>query len=401
MSTTAHDNRTVAPSWVRVVAEREIRTRIRDKSFLAATGVTLAIIIGLLVFSAILGSQSDEYDVAVGPGVADTTTELAQEVLVASGSEDAVVTSSSHDSPEAVEQAVREGDADAGVVLADGTHTLVGDDEIDGALRSALTAAIGETVLQANAAEADVDLDALRAGTAPEVRLLDPNADESDARSGVAFAFVIVFFITALSFGMTIAQSVVQEKESRVVEILAAAVPIRSLLWGKILGNTVLALGQVLLLSIVGVAGLLLTGQRDLVQGVGWSLVAYLGFFVLGFLTLACLWSVAGAIAGRQEDLQSTTLPGQMILMVPYFIAVLGGEQVRTIFSMLPIVSTMIMPGRLAEGSVPWWQVGVAVAVTLVAAAVFVRVGTRLYERTLLRTGSKLSYRQAMTVSDA
>jgi ABC-2 type transport system permease protein len=61
----------------------------------------------------------------------------------------------------------------------------------------------------------------------------------------------------------------------------------------------------------------------------------------------------------------------------------------------------MIMPGRLAEGSVPWWQIVVAVAVTLVAAFVFVRVGTRLYERTLLRTGGKLSYRQALTVSDA
>jgi ABC-2 type transport system permease protein len=178
-------------------------------------------------------------------------------------------------------------------------------------------------------------------------------------------------------------------------------VPIRSLLWGKILGNTVLALGQVLLIGAVGVVGLLVTGQRDLLAGVGWSMLAYVGFFVLGFLTLACLWSVAGAIAGRQEDLQSTTLPGQLILMVPYLITALGGDDVRTVFSMLPIVSTMIMPGRLAEGTVPWWQLGVAVAATLVAALVFVRVGTRLYERTLLRTGGKLTYRQALTASDA
>jgi ABC-2 type transport system permease protein len=390
-----------APSWVRVVAEREVRTRIRDKSFLAATGVTLAIIVGLLVASAILGSRSDDYDVAIGPDVSETTTSLAGRLLVANGSSDAGVTTRPFGSDREVEQAVRDGDADAGVLLDENGYTIVGDDSIDDTLHAALAGAVGETVVQENAAAEDVDLDSLRAGAAPQVRLLDPNADQSDARSGVAFAFVIVFFITALSFGMTIAQSVVQEKESRVVEILAAAVPIRSLLWGKILGNTVLALGQVLLLGAVGVAGLLVTGQRDLLQGVGWSLVAYVGFFVLGFLTLACLWSVAGAIAGRQEDLQSTTLPGQMILMVPYFIAVLGGEQVRTVFSMLPIVSTMIMPGRLAEGSVPWWQIGVAVAVTAVAAVAFVRVGTRLYERTLLRTGGKLSYRQALTVSDA
>ena len=391
---------TVSPSWVKVVAEREIRTRIRDKSFLAATAVTLAIIIGLLVAGVLLGDSADEYDVALGPDVSETTTTVAGQVLAANGAKDAEVTARQLDSDRAVEQAVRDGDVDAGILRADDGYTIVGDDAIDDSLQAALTAAVSETVVQENAAADDVDLDSLRAGAAPEVRLLDPNADESDARSGIAFAFVIVFLITALSFGMTIAQSVVQEKESRVVEILAAAVPIRSLLWGKILGNTVLALGQVLLLGTVGVVGLLVTGERELVQGVGWSLLAYVGFFVLGFLTLACLWSVAGSIAGRQEDLQSTTLPGQMILMVPYFIAVLGGDQVRTVFSMLPIVSTMVMPGRLAEGSVPWWQIVVAVAVTAVAAVVFVRVGTRLYERTLLRTGGKLSYRQALTVSD-
>jgi ABC-2 type transport system permease protein len=401
MSRTNGTSSTVAPAWVRVVGEREIRTRIRDKSFLAATAVTLAIIIGLLVAGVLLGNDADEYDVAIGPGVSDPTITFAGQLLTDIGSPDASVASSPLDSNGAVEQAVRDGDADAGVLHEEDGYTIVGDDSIDVELQAALTGAISETVVQKNAAAAQVDLEALREGAAPEVRLLDPNADESDARSGIAFAFVIIFLITALSFGMTIAQSVVQEKESRVVEILAAAVPIRSLLWGKILGNTVLALGQVLLLCTVGVVGLLLTGERDLVQGVGWSLLAYVGFFVLGFLTLACLWSVAGSIAGRQEDLQSTTLPGQMLLMVPYFIAVLGGDHVRTIFSMLPIVSTMVMPGRLAEGSVPWWQVGVAVAATVVAAIVFVRVGTRLYERTLLRTGGKLSYRQALTVSDA
>ncbi len=88
-----------------------------------------------------------------------------------------------------------------------------------------------------------------------------------------------------------------------------------------------------------------------------------------------------------------------MILMVPYFIAVLGGDQIRTVFSMLPIVSTMIMPGRMAEGSVPWWQVAVAIALTVAAAAVFVRVGSRMFEQTLLRTGTKLGYREAFRLS--
>ncbi len=121
-----------------------------------------------------------------------------------------------------------------------------------------------------------------------------------------------------------------------------------------------------------------------------------MALFVLGFVSLASLWSVAGSLAGRQQDLQSTTLPGQLILFVPYFVSILGSDEVKTVFSMLPIVSTMTMPARMAEGSVPWWQVAVAILTTVAAAVVFIRIGARVYERTLLRTSGKVGYREAL-----
>lgn len=383
------------PAW-RLVAEREVRAKVRDKAFLASTGVMLLIIVAVLVFTALTGSKADRYDVVTGPGVDAGLADLAEEVLTSTTSPGASIDIDEGEDAAAVDAAVTAGDADAGLLREDDDFVLVGDDGIDPALQAALTAAIGEWVLQGNAEADGVDLGALREGTTPELRLLDPNADEADARGGVAFTFVVIFLITAMTFGMTIASSVVQEKESRVVEILAAAIPVRATLWGKIVGNTLLAVAQIVLIALVGVVGLALTDQGDLLRGVGWSIVWYVGFFLLGFLTLASLWSVAGSIAGRQEDLQSTTLPGQMILLVPYFVALMGGDQVRTVMSMLPVVSTMVMPGRLAEGAVPWWQIAVAVTVTLLAAVVFVRLGARLYERTLLRTGTRLSYREAL-----
>ena len=382
------------PPW-RLVAEREVRTKVKDKPFLASTGAMLLIIVAVVVFTAVTGSRADRYDVTVGPGVDAGLVELAERVLTSTTSPGASIEADEADDAAGVDAAVTGGDADAGILL-DGDYVLVGDDRIDPALQAALTAAVGEWVLQNNAEVDSVDLRALREGTAPELRLLDPNADEADARSGVAFMFVVVFLVTAMTFGMTIASSVVQEKESRVVEILAAAIPVRATLWGKIVGNTALAVAQIVLIAAVGVAGMLLTDQTDLLRGVGWSIAWYIGFFLLGFLTLASLWSVAGSIASRQEDLQSTTLPGQMVLLVPYFAALLGGDQVRTVLSMLPVVSTMVMPGRLAEGSVPWWQIAVAVVLTVLAAVVFVRLGARLYERTLLLTGTRLSYREAL-----
>ena len=84
-----------------------------------------------------------------------------------------------------------------------------------------------------------------------------------------------------------------------------------------------------------------------------------------------------------------------MILFAPYIIAVTAGEGVKTVVSMLPIVSTMLMPARLAEGDVPLWQLVVAIAVTVISAVLLVRVSARIYERTLLRTGNRIGFRDA------
>ena len=386
------------PVW-RIVADREVGTRIRDKTFIGATIMTLVFLVGFFVVTSIIGGDSDDYDVAVVGAGDQRIVASAEDTLRATDSPGSSITVQRVADAGEAEQAVRDGDADAALVNTGDGYELIGDDEIDVSLGAAITSTVAREVLSGNAADQGVDLEALNEGTQVGQRLLDPNASESAARSGIAFAFALVFFMTALGFGMTIAQSVAQEKESRVVEILAAAVPIRAMLWGKILGNTVLALGQVLLIVVVGLVGLAMTGGGDLLAGVGWAVAWYVAFFILGFLALAALWSVAGALASRQEDLQATTLPGQMILLIPYFVSIFASEKVQTVVSMLPIVSTMVMPGRMAQGDVPWWQIGVAIGATVVAAVVFVRVGSRLYERTLLRTGGRIKYREAFRLS--
>lgn len=396
--TTGTSTRSSTPLW-RLVAEREVTTRVRDKAFLGSTAFTLLLLIGVFVITSLVGGGPDEYDVAV-TSPQDESLVAAAEPLLQQRSEGATVDARVVDDRDAAETLVRDGDVDAALLPTDDGYEVLGDDGVDAQLSTALSGAVAGQAMQANAAAEDVDLEALYAGTTVEERLLDRNADESGARSLVAFAFALIFLLTAMTFGMTIAQSVVQEKESRVVEILAAAVPLRALLWGKIAGNSVLALGQILLMAGVGVAGLVLTGRDDLLAGIGPAIVWYIVLFVLGFLALAALWSVAGSIASRQEDLQSTTLPGQLILFVPYFIATFADEEVQTVVSMLPIVSTMVLPGRMAQGDVPAWQVAVAILATLAAAVVLVRVGSRIYERTLLRTGGKLGYREALKLSE-
>lgn len=386
------------PIW-RIVAEREVTTRVREKAFIGSTLFTLVFLVGFFVVTSLVEGGSDEHDVAVVSTSDQQIAAAAEEMLRAAGSPTAEVTVTRADDAASAERLVRDGDVDVALLPGPSGYELVADEEIDDQLGAALTSSAASAVLESNAAAQDVDLTELNAGTAVDRRLLDPNAAESEARSVVAFAFALVFLMTALGFGMTIASSVAREKESRVVEILAAAVPIRAMLWGKIIGNTALAFAQVVLIVVVGLVGLAVTGRGTLLAGISWAVAWYVAFFVLGFVALAALWSVAGSLVSRQEDLQSTTLPGQLLLFVPYFVTTFGSEQVKEIVSMLPIVSTMVMPGRMAEGSVPWWQVGVGIALTVVAAVAFVRIGSRLYERTLLRTGGKIGYREAFRLS--
>ncbi|AWB91933.1 ABC transporter permease [Aeromicrobium chenweiae] len=400
MSTLTHEptDRDVSGAW-RVVAEREVITRVREKSFRYGVLAMAAGIVVLVVLTSILGGRPTDYTVGVVDERAADVVSSASKVVDRTD-DGSTAEPRSYDSVAAAERAVRDGDVDAALVATSEGYEVVGDRDVDSTLSSALTTVAATTALQTNAESQGVDLAELQSGSAVSERLLDPDAEDAGPRQLAAFVFVLLFYLTAVIFGMTIAQSVVQEKESRVVEILAAAVPIRAMLWGKIAGNTALALGQIVVLSVVGVAALALTGETSLLAAIGPAVAWYVLFFVLGFVALAGLWAVAGSLASRQEDLQSTTLPGQVILFAPYILAVTAGASVKTIVSMLPVVSAMMMPSRMAEGGVPAWQVGVALAVNVVSAFVLVRFAARLYERTLMRTDRKIGFGEALRLSE-
>jgi ABC-2 type transport system permease protein len=382
----------------RVVAQREITTRVREKSFLITTVLSFVIILGAIVVTDVVQGRDQNRTVAVVDQAAAQVVDAA--APVAKDLDDRVtLTADRVADTRAAERAVESGDADAALVATSDGYEILGDSEVDGTVSQALRTAVSATALERNAAAQDVDLTALQSGTVSQERLLDPASKDAGLRQAAAFGFILLFFITALGFGMSIAGSVTQEKESRVVEILAAAVPIRQLLWGKIAGNTVLAIGQVVLLVVAAAIGL---GATDRLSGLGViapAMLSYVGFFLVGFVALASLWAVAGSLASRQQDLQSTTMPAQMLLMIPYFLFFFAGDTVKEVVSMVPVVSTMMMPARMAEGGVPAWQIAVGLVGTVVVAALMVRVGASIYERTLLRTGDKISYREALTAA--
>jgi ABC-2 type transport system permease protein len=367
-------------AW-RIVAEREVREKLRSRPFRIGLAVFLLGVVALVVLNAALSGRDQTVRVAV-------TDDTAASVIHRAGSLAAQVDATTkleareYDDAEAARRAVSDGDVDAALLPGQDSDdwVLVGHDEVD----RTLAAAVSGTV---NPPSTDVQVGQ---------QLLDPQAADAEKRRLVAFVLVLLFYFAALTFGIGIAQSVVEEKESRVIEILAAAVPTRAMLWGKIAGNTVLALSQIVLAVLAGAVGLLLTGKHDLLAGIGPALAWYVAFFLLGFVALSALWSAAGAMAGRLADVQSTSMPLQVLLLAGYLLGAVGGDRLEEVVSLVPVISPMVMPGRIATGDVPLWQILLALALNAVAAVLLVRLGARIYDRNLLETGRRISIREAL-----
>lgn len=385
-------NQTLRHPW-QLVAQREISTKIRDKTFIGSTAFMLFIVLAAVIIPALIAGNDTPDKIAV---VDEAGAQVVQRADAIKGGNSYEVTRTANAAT--AERLVEDGDVKAALLPGDGGFVVLGKQKVDQSLQSNLREATVNLGMEQNAARAGLTPEQLRANTQLQERLLSPGPLPEIVSDFVNIGLALAFYMTALGFGMMIAQSVVQEKESRVVEILAAAVPIRALLWGKVIGNTVLALSQIVVIAAASLLGLLATGQADILEVIapvaGWFVI----FFVLGFVALAGLWAVAGSLATRQEDLGSTTLPGQMILMIPFFFSVFAGASAKTVASFVPIASSMAMPGRMLTEHVPVWQPLLAILILLATTVLIIRLGARLYERTLLKTGRKLGYREAISI---
>lgn len=386
-------------AWWRLVAAREVTTRVRDKTFLISTAVLLLLVLGGIVVGTLVGGGPARYDVAVTePSGARLAAVTEDQLRALPGEGDSIVEVTEVDQAAAARYAVDAEEVDAALLPTGDGFEIVGRDEVPGDLAAAAQSGLSLLALQENAQEAGTTVETLTAGSTLSQTTTAEGAVSADAAAGIAFVMALLFFVTAIGFGLAIAQSVVVEKENRIVEILAATVPLRALLWGKVLGNSLLALAQVLAVALAAVVGLLVLGAEglDMIPAVGVAGLWFLAFFVVGFLALASLWSVAGSLATRQEDLQSTTLPGQMLLLIPYLIAVTGSDRAIEISSFVPIASSMTMPARLVDGDVALWQPVVSLALSAAGAVLLIRLGARWYERSLLQTSRRTTYRELL-----
>ncbi|MCR6493066.1 ABC transporter permease [Cellulomonas sp. P24] len=407
------DERPRLRETVAVIARREITVRLHDRAFRGSTLFMLVVVALAVAVPAFIQGQTPRFTVAVSGSAAQqvvgAATTLAADAQKSSSSTvfgvgklpSAIITTRPVESTDEAEELVRDGTVSAAVIGDDiRMLQLIAKGVVPDVLGTLVETASAQLQISAAAADAGLTSAQLRAmlnPTPPTTTVLDARTRGSVPPQLLVAVVALLFYLSVLTFGVSIAQSVVEEKQSRVVELLVAAVPVRWLLAGKVIGSTVLALAQILLLLAVGIAGAAVTGRAasvgQLFMGAGWFVV----FFVLGFVLLACLWAVAGSLVSRHEELQSTTIVMQVLVMVPLVAALLATEPgiVQTVLSYIPLTAPLLMPERVILGDVAAWEPVVSAVLLLAFAMLSVGLGARLYERSVLHTSSRLHLRQA------
>ncbi|MBV0895869.1 ABC transporter permease [Microbacterium sp. NC79] len=358
----------VSPSFgqsVALVAEREITSKLQSKAFVISTLVLFALVLAGILFSGFAGgSLSGETKVAV---TSDSSAALAE----VPGLELIEVSSVT-----AAEDALRNDTVEAAVVADPASptgYTVVTLHEVDNSLTSLLS-------------------------VAPTTHVLEPSATDPFMRYIVSIGFGVLFMLAATMFGSTITQSVIEEKSTRVVEILISTISTRALLAGKVLGNTVLAMMQVIGIVVVTILGLTITGQAGLLSLLGAPMVWFAVFFLFGFILLAAMFAAAASMVSRQEDAGATTTPITMLIMIPYVLIILFSDNpaVLTAMSYVPFSAPVGMPMRLFLGEAQWWEPLLSLAILAVTAGIAIVVGAKIYDNTLLKMGSRVSLKDAL-----
>jgi ABC-2 type transport system permease protein len=385
---------------VMLVARREFGERIRARAFQIGTGVTVLIVAAIAAVAGLLGGD-DVKQYTVGAQGAEAVA-IAGSARAAAPASDIRLEVKQYPDAARARAAARADDVDAAIVGGELVSQASAPGELEQLLQSATREVRAAAILRREGLSRP---DAQRALAPPALHARALGGGEDEERKGVAFVASLLLYTQLIIFGIAVASGVVEEKSSRVIEVLMAAVPPRALLAGKILGIGVLGLGQLMLTAVVGLAIASATGAIDLRSADLGTLGVVLVWFVLGYLFYASIYAISGVIVSRQEDLQSSSTPVTMILVAGYLVdfPVLNdpSSTLAVITSLVPFTAPIVMPVRVAVGAAGGAEIVASLAVLAASIALLIPLGARIYAGAVLRMGKPMKVREALRVARA
>lgn len=384
---------------VLLVARREFRTQVRSRSFVIGLVLTLALLVGGALFGAFISGVGSTNSLGLTPDTAALRPALEQ----VARDQDATLEIRELDDGTGRAQ-VDGDDLDALLTGSAGGYELLGRDAVDDGVTAIVTTAVRQQALTTALAGAGLnpaDLDARSQISVDTLQPQDPNRAE---QVGLALIGTVLLFFSLSGYGQVVATGVVEEKQSRVVELLLSTIRPWQLLAGKVLGLGAVGLLQLVILAGIGLVAAAAFGVLGLPLFALGTLGMVVLWYVLGFFLFASIYAAVGSTVSRQEELNSLVAPMIFLLIIPFVVVVnlLPNDPrnpVAAVLSYVPLFSQTVMPARYALGAAALWEVAVSALIAIVAIVVVVRVAGRVYENSVLRTGARVPLREAFGAS--
>ena len=375
-----------------LVARREVRMRLRSRVFVGGTIVMAVFVVVGIVAASLLAGRTTPVRVGFSGGsqalegsftataaalganvtvsdIADVTAGTAQ---VTAGALDVLVTGSAS-APTAVAKAAIQSNVESALSLAAEAARL----SDAGLSPAAVTSAMALVPVQ----------------------LLQPPNRKNTENVFASLALGILLWIALGQYGNLVAQGVVEEKATRIMEILLATIQPSRLLAGKVIGIGLVGLLQ---LTIVGAAALVAVKVTNVAAIPALGVTSILGdilWFLLGFLFYATAYAAVASLVSRQEEVQSAVAPISILQIAGYLLmyATLANptSPLVIVCSMLPPFAPILMAVRMAASDVPFWQVGLAVALIVASIGGLTWLSGRMYSNAALHLGTRVRFMDA------
>ena len=372
-----------------LVARREALMRLRSRVFIGGTTVMTVFVVVGIVAASLLATKTTSLRI----GFSGASQALEGSFRATAAALGANVTVSDIADATAGEAQVTAGTLDVLVTGSGTAPTAVAKTAIPATVESALSLASEAARLS----DAGLSPTAIASAMAlVPVQLLQPPSSKDNENLFAGLAVGILLWVALGIYGSQVAQGVVEEKATRIMEILLATIPPSRLLAGKVIGIGLVGLLQ---LTIVGAAALVAVHVTNVAAIPALGVAGVLGdivWFVLGFLFYATAYAAVASLVSRQEEVQGAIAPISIFQIVGYLLmyAALPNPSgpVATVGSLLPPFAPILMAVRMAASDVPSWQVGLAIVLTVASIVGLTWLAGRMYSNAALHLGARVRF---------
>ena len=393
------------------VIKREYLQRVRSRWFVIATVGAPLLMVALFAIPAFMGNRNDTRDRTLA--VVDETGVLYDGLAPRLQDGGYLVDRAEPEDLDTLELQLRDGDLGGYMILDDATlrrgDVLLRTRENPSPIRSlSLRQAVAQSALEVRLGGDEADVQALIRGGTLEVEILEGRAGGFDQPTfAVAYIGAFLLYMTLLFYAVAVMRSVLEEKTSRIVEVVISSVRPFELMLGKILGVGAVGLTQfaiwiafVVLMVVTGLPAVVtsqpdlftLESIREFIPGLGLPIL-FLVYFLGGYFIYSGLYAAVGAMCNSDEEAQQAQFPVILLLVIP-IIFVAGVIQDPTDpfsvgLSLVPFFTPILMFARVAAGGAAAWEIGLSIVLMTGTVLAVAWVAGRIYRVGILMAGKR------------